>query len=162
MKRRPPARAPAATRTPRGHTRATAATRPDASRRLKLARLLTGTDRLAALLAPLHVHAIQAAGGSSSILLQFEPHGARLHATSAHGVERLPADGWPQTDAETRVVERVLRHRRPAPLPADRLPGLSATLRTDLVLLVPLVRLRRTGGHAGHRPAARRDRRRHD
>ncbi len=77
-------------------------------RETSLFQALTATDRLSDLLPVLHHHAVSAVGGRSSILFQFARGGDTLQATSAFGVDHLPAD----------------------PLPAERLPD--ALLRDDI------------------------------
>jgi PAS domain S-box-containing protein len=121
-------------------------TRRRGSRFATLARLLTGTDRLAALLPSFHQHAVDAAAGSRSVLLQFDPRTTRLRATSAYGLDALPVDPWPQTPAETRLLDLTLREGRPLLFPADQIPGLWSMLRTDGILLVPLLRLQERVG----------------
>lgn len=116
------------------------------SRFAQLARLLTGTDRLAMLLPSFHQHAVEAGGGSCSVLLQFDPRTSRLRATSAYGLDHLPAGPWPQTAEEGRLLDLAFRDGRPVVLPADRLPGLGPSLRTDGILIVPLLRLQEPVG----------------
>jgi len=111
------------------------------SRFAALARLLTSTDRLAMILPSFHQHAVEASGGSCSVLFQAEPGSGRLYATTAFAVDELPQDFWPQTPRETALLERVMRTGRPEPVPAADAPGLASTLRTESLLLVPLSRL---------------------
>lgn len=64
-------------------------------REASLFQALTATDRLSDLLPVLHHHAVSAVDGRSSILFQFARNGDTLQATSAFGVDHLPADPWP-------------------------------------------------------------------
>ena len=138
MKQRHPvgARRPAAPSSPAGP-------RDDhgGNRFITLARLLTTTDRLATLLPAFHQHAVEAVEGTCSVLLQFEPRGGRLYATSAFAVDHLPADPWPQTPEEAQLLERLMGEERAVSIASDRAPGLATTLQTDGILLVPLIRL---------------------
>ena len=65
------------------------------ARDASLFQALTATDRLSDLLPVLHHHAIDAIQGRGSILFQFSRSGEALRATSAFGVDQLPADPWP-------------------------------------------------------------------
>jgi two-component system NtrC family sensor kinase len=64
-------------------------------REASLFQALTATDRLSDLLPVLHHHAVSAVEGRSSILFQFSRAGDTLQATSAFGVDHLPADPLP-------------------------------------------------------------------
>ena len=122
------------------------ALRQRGSRFAALARLLTGTDRLATLLPSFHQHAVEAAGGSCSVLLQFDPRTTRLRATSAYGLDDLPIGPWPDSPAETRLLDLTFREARPVLLTADQIPALRSVLRTEAVMLAPLLRLQERVG----------------
>jgi signal transduction histidine kinase len=62
------------------------------SREASLFQALTATDRLSDLLPVLHHQAVSAVRGRSSILFQFARSGDTLRATSAFGIDRLPAE----------------------------------------------------------------------
>lgn len=66
-----------------------------ALREATLVQALATTDQLAELLPVLHYRAVAAVGGRSSVVFQFDRGGEWLRATSAFGIERLPADPWP-------------------------------------------------------------------
>jgi PAS domain S-box-containing protein len=123
-----------------------AGTRHRGSRFGSLARLLTGTDRLAALLPQLHQHGVEACGGSCSVLFQVDPRTNRLHATSAYGLDHLPTDAWPHSREEHCLLDLTFRQRRPVAFTADRLPELAAALHTEGLLIVPLLRLQEPVG----------------
>jgi PAS domain S-box-containing protein len=129
-----------------GRVSANGATRQHGSRFASLARLLTGTDRLATLLPSFHQHAVEAAGGSCSVLLQFDPRTNRLRATSAYGLDDLPIEPWPDSPAETRLLDLTFREARPVLVNADQLPALQSVLRTEAVMLAPLLRLQERVG----------------
>jgi PAS domain S-box-containing protein len=78
-------------------------------REASLFQALTATDRLSDLLPVLHHHAVSAVEGRSSILFQFARSGDTLQATSAFGVDHLPADPWP---AEM-LPEALFRDEKP-------------------------------------------------
>ena len=125
------------------------AARPRGSRLATLIRLLTSTDRLAALLPSFHQHAVEAAGGSCSVLLQFDPRTTRLCATSTYGLDQLPTGSWPESAAETRLLDLTFAEARPVAFAAHKLPGLQSVLRTEGLLLVPLLRLQERVGLLG-------------
>jgi PAS domain S-box-containing protein len=60
-----------------------------------LLQALTATERLSDLLPVLHHHAVSAIRGRSSILFQYNRGKEILRATSAFGVDHLPAGSWP-------------------------------------------------------------------
>ena len=125
------------------------AARQRGHRLANLARLLTSTDRLATLLPAFHQHAVEAAGGSCSVLLQFDPHATRLRATSAYGLEHLPSERWPDSAAETRLLDLIFAEGRPVVFAAHKVPGLQSVLRTAGILLVPLLRRQERVGVLG-------------
>ena len=113
---------------------------------------------MADLLPLLHEHAVEAAGGSCSILFQFDPRGERLQATSAFGVDLLPLDPWPADPREARVPEIALVETQPLFLPDLRnsAPRLAQYLGTPAAVLAPLLQLQERLGvlAIGCRPPA--------
>jgi PAS domain S-box-containing protein len=103
-----------------------------------LLQALTRTDRLGDLLPLLHQQAIEAVGGRSSIVFQFDPSGAWLQATSAHSVDRLPTEPWLATSG---LVPQAL-YRGDGPVyvadVARSIQGVAEYLGTPAALLVPL------------------------
>ena len=67
---------------------------PRPVREATLLQALASTDRLSDLLPLLHQHAVEAIGGRTSIVFQFDPTGEWLQATSAFGIDRLPTEPW--------------------------------------------------------------------
>lgn len=112
---------------------------PPRNRFVTLARLLTGTDRLARLLPLLHEHAVAATRGSCSLLLQCESRTTRLRATSCFGLEQLPTDAWPRSAAEHRLLELTLKEGRPLLFGGSQLPDLKSLLGTEPMIVAPLL-----------------------
>ncbi len=103
-----------------------------------LLRALARTDRLSDLLPILHQHAVDAVQGRSSILFQFDPTGEWLQATSAHGIDRLPADPWLSNGGL--VPHALFRDGEPIFVPdlARSVRGVAECLGTSSAVLVPL------------------------
>ncbi len=109
-----------------------------------LLQALTATDRLGDLLPVLHHEAVSAVEGHSSILYQFSRSGDALRATSAFGVDHLPADPWPARQ----VPEALFPDGRPvffADLPGV-LRGVSECLDSTSAILVPLAQVQESLG----------------
>lgn len=109
------------------------------SREAGLFQALTATDRLSDLLPVLHHHAVSAVGGRSSILFQLNRGGDALEATSASGVDRLPADPWAR-----RTLPPALFHTgQPLFVPdfAGALPTVAECTGTAAAVLVPLTHI---------------------
>jgi PAS domain S-box-containing protein len=125
-----------------------AAERRPVARFAAVAQALTGSDRMAELLPLLHQHAVEAAGGSCSILFQFDPGGKRLRATSAFGVDALPLDPWPADPADARVPDIALGEKQPLVLAdvGSSAPHLAGCLGTPAAVIVPLLRLQERMG----------------
>ena len=104
--------------------------------------LMARTSRLIDLLPHLHQHAIDATGGSCSLLFEHNPRDGVLQATSGFGLESLRTDPWLPEDTEAAVVTEAFV-RGTATLVNDidsQMPDLAGRLDTHTVLLVPLVR----------------------
>lgn len=96
---------------------------------------------MADLLPQLHQHAIEAAGGTCSVLLQFNPRTSYLQATSGFGLDRLPTDPWMAEPVEAAAADAALRQDEPvviAELPRA-LPALGERLGTPHAVMLPLV-----------------------
>ncbi|HYM22120.1 MAG TPA: ATP-binding protein [Vicinamibacterales bacterium] len=88
------------------------------------------------LLPHLHQYALDATGGCSSLLFQFNPRNATLQATSGVGVDALPTGQWDPAGLLPAAA------REPT-LVADarvKIPDLAARLQASAALLLPLVR----------------------
>ena len=93
-----------------------------------LVSLITRAARATDLLPTLHARALQATGGSCSILFVADGPGGRLQATSAHGLETMPIGPWTPGAAEQRLFERIFAERTPALVDATETPDLSSRL----------------------------------
>jgi PAS domain S-box-containing protein len=104
--------------------------------------LLAHAARLTDLLPSLHQHALDATGGSCSLLFEMNPRNGILHATSAFGLEALRADPWtPAPGESTLVAQAFSRNTSLLVVDADRqMPDLAERIGRDALLLVPLVR----------------------
>ena len=116
------------------------------NRLLTLLRLLTETDRPAQLLPSLHEHAVTSVGGSCSILFQRQSRTTRFRAISCYGLDQPPTDEWPQSAAEHGLLELMLKEERPRQFGGDHLPHLKAMLRTDSIVIAPMVQWREPVG----------------
>ena len=106
-----------------------------------LVSLLAGTSRLIDALPQLHQYAIDATGGSCSLLFEYNPRNGVMQATSGYGLEALQADPWIPDPGEAMLVNGAFG-RRTATLVADanrQAPDLASRLGTRSALLVPLV-----------------------
>src|SRR5258708_6038932 len=100
--------------------------------------MLARTDLPSELLPILQQQAVQAAGGRSSILFQFDQTGRWLQATSAYAIDDLPAEPWLASDG---LVPSALFPDGGPLFVADlarSIRGLATHLGTPSVLLVPL------------------------
>jgi len=102
--------------------------------------LLAHTTRPSDLLPPLHQHAIEVTGGSSTLLFQYNPRNGMLQATSAFRLDELRTDPWQPSRAEAALVDHAFERRMPVFVTdADRLmPDLASRLNTRSALLLPL------------------------
>jgi PAS domain S-box-containing protein len=104
--------------------------------------LLARTPRLIDLLPQLHQRAIEATGGSCSLLFEHNPRDGVLQATSGFGLDELRTDPWTPGDEESTLVSDAFRRGTPTLVSdADRqMPDLAARLGTAAALLLPLRR----------------------
>ena len=106
-----------------------------------LVSLLAGTSRLIDALPQLHQYAIDATGGSCSLLFEHNPRNGVMQATSGYGLDALQADPWIPGPGEAMLVNGAFgRHAATLVADADRqAPDLASRLGTCSALLVPLV-----------------------
>ena len=103
--------------------------------------LLAQTSRASDVLPHLHQHALDATGGVCSLLFRHNPRNGLLQATSAFGLDALPADPWLPDPAEAALLAGAFERCTPTWV-ADamrEMPDLAARLGTGAALLVPLV-----------------------
>jgi C4-dicarboxylate-specific signal transduction histidine kinase len=103
-----------------------------------LARAVRPTD----VLPHLHQHALDATGGTCSLLFEFDPGSGVMQATSGFGLEELATDPWRPEPPEHALVTDGFARRAPT-LVADlarQMPDLHSRLGTPGALLLPLVR----------------------
>ncbi len=97
-------------------------------------------EPMASLLSEIHEHAVRAAGGVSSALVELNPRTGQLTPTSASGLDRL--DPVPCLDSanERVLVDRAFDEGRPLRLPeaGTEAPSLRALLGTPAAVIVPL------------------------
>src|SRR5579872_1648048 len=91
------------------------------------------------LLPHLHQYALDATGGSSSLLFQYNPRNGTLQATSGVGVDALPTGSW-DPDALPAVLKAASREPSLVADARARMPDLADQLQASAVLLLPLVR----------------------
>ena len=106
-----------------------------------LLQALSATDRLGDLLPLLHQHAVDAIGGRTTIVFQFDPSGEWLQATSAFGIDQLPTEPWLASGGL--VPHPLFRDARPifvADL-ARSVKGVAEYLDTPSAVLVPLAHM---------------------
>ena len=113
-----------------------------------LVSLLAGASRLTDLLPYLHQHALDATGGSCSLLFEFNPRSGVLQATSGFGLDELRTDPWGAGSAESDLVNAAFARVAPTLVSdaAGQLPELAARLGTGSALLLPLVQQERRVG----------------
>jgi signal transduction histidine kinase len=107
-----------------------------------LVSLLAQTSRLIDLLPHLHQQAIDAIGGSRSLLFEYNPGTNVLQATSGFALEELRTDAWTPGPQESALVSAAFSRRTPTLVAdADRqMPDLSARLGSATALLLPLMK----------------------
>jgi PAS domain S-box-containing protein len=94
------------------------------------------------LLPHLHQYAVDATGGTRSILFRHNPRNGVLQATSGFALDALRTEPWAPGAEESSLVARLFERREPA-LVADltrQMPDLADRLGTRTALLLPLVR----------------------
>jgi PAS domain S-box-containing protein len=111
------------------------------ARQATLLRALSTTDPLSKLLPLLHQDAVDALGGRTSILFEFDRAGEWLQATSALGVERLPTEPWLASGGL--VPHQLFRDGRPMFVSdlARSVRGVADSLGTPSAVLVPLAHM---------------------
>src|SRR5580765_840447 len=72
-----------------------------------LLKLIAHSTSLAELLPQLHQHALDAAHGRCSLLFEHDVHSGALHATSAYGLDALPAEPWLPTEADAQILSNT-------------------------------------------------------
>jgi signal transduction histidine kinase len=113
-----------------------------------LASLLAHTTRPNDVLPHLHQHALDATGGSCSLLFQMNPRNGMLQATSGFALDSLRTDPWIPGPEEAAYVSELFDRRAPAVVAdaARQTPDLAARLNMPAAVLVPLVRQREQVG----------------
>src|SRR5580765_5681174 len=107
-----------------------------------LTTLLASAARPIDVLPHLHRYAIDATGGTCSLLFEHNPRSGSMQATSAYALDELRVDPWLPGPAEAAIVAQAFA-RGEAMLVSDlarQMPELSARLRTPFALLLPLTR----------------------
>src|SRR5262245_22700172 len=101
---------------------------------------LAHTPRLTELLPPLHEYALEATGGSCSVLFELNPGDGAWHATSGFGLDELGSEPWTPEDAQRRLLDDIFRRHGPM-LVTDHgreMPDLVLRLGAPATLLIPL------------------------
>jgi PAS domain S-box-containing protein len=107
-----------------------------------LASLLAHSTTPNELLPHLHQYALDATGGSCSLLFQHNPRTGGLQATSGFGLDALKSDPWLPGSEEAAVVADAFARRTPT-LVVDTVrqtPDLALRLNTPAALVLPLIR----------------------
>jgi len=107
-----------------------------------LASLLAHSTTPNDLLPHMHQRALDATGGSCSLLFRHNPRNGILQPTSGFGLEALRADPWVPAPDEAALVVNVFTHGAPVLVTDTYLqtPDLAGRLNTRAALLLPLVR----------------------
>lgn len=103
----------------------------------RLARAVARQERMSDLLPELHQQAVRAAGGSTSVLLRFNPRSSDLIPSSAFGLDHLDYEPWMTTDEARAAAERVWKEA--APLIVSDVPELAERLSSRAAMLVPIL-----------------------
>ena len=113
-----------------------------------LVSLLARATRLTDLLPPLHERALEATGGSCSLLFETNPRTGVMQATSAFGLDTLRTDPWMPGPGESDLVSDAFsRTAATLIVDADRqMPNLAERIGTSTALLLPLARGRERVG----------------
>ncbi|MGE0703318.1 MAG: histidine kinase dimerization/phospho-acceptor domain-containing protein, partial [Vicinamibacterales bacterium] len=115
--------------------------------RVSIVSLLARTERLTDVLPTLHQRALDASGGSRSLLFEITPHGSRLQATSGFALETLEGGPWMPGAEERRLAEDVfVRGALFIENATEKAPDLGARLGTPSVCLIPLATTARRCG----------------
>ena len=102
--------------------------------------LLVHAGRINEVLPQLHQQAIEATGGSCTLLFEQNPRNGALQATSGFGLDALPTEPLLAGPDETALINEAFARRTPTLVPdADRqAPELASRLGTRAALLMPL------------------------
>jgi len=102
--------------------------------------LVARTPKLVDLLPRLHQYALDASGGSCSLLFEFNPRNGVLQATSGFGLDELCTDAWAPAPTEHALVNEAFSRRTPTLVPdlARQMPDLAGRLGVPAGLLIPL------------------------
>jgi signal transduction histidine kinase len=112
-----------------------------------LVSLLARTLRPADVLAQLHRRAVEACGGSCSVLFEHNPRNGVLQATSGYGLEELRTEPWAPEGAEAQLVVNTFVRGTPTLVAADaQMPDLADRLGVPTALLLPLAQGERRVG----------------
>jgi signal transduction histidine kinase len=101
---------------------------------------LAQTPRLTELLPPLHEYALEATGGSCSVLFELNPGDGAWYATSGFGLDELGPNPWTPLDPQQSLLDDMFRQHAPV-LVTDHgreMPDLVLRLGAPATLLIPL------------------------
>jgi hypothetical protein len=103
---------------------------------------LARADALGDLLSGLHQYALDATGGSASLLFEHNPRNGALQATSGFGLDALPTEPWIPDGPESTLLKNLFVGRRPVVVddPERQMPDLAGRLQGRGLLLIPLLR----------------------
>jgi PAS domain S-box-containing protein len=106
-----------------------------------LVSLLARYKRRLDLLPHLHRRAVQATGGTCSLLFEYNPRDGVLQATSGYGLDELRINPWTPQPEEAAIVGSSFAHAAPTFIEDadDRMPDLSDRLAARAALLLPLM-----------------------
>src|SRR5437899_914338 len=132
------------TRRPARTVQGVAADKPTGARTVTppVLSLLVHSARINDVLPHLHQEAIEATGGSCTLLFEQSPRNGALQATSGFGLDALPTEPLVAGADETALINDAFTRRAPTLIPdADRqLPELATRLGARAALLMPLAR----------------------
>jgi len=112
----------------------------DLARLARLARLVVLREQMADLLAEIHEHAVEAAGGVASALLVLNPRTGQLLPASASGLDHLEPGPCLDEPDERALVERAFHEGQPLVVPdaQGQAPSLADLLGMTAAILIPL------------------------
>src|SRR5947209_2305224 len=132
------------TRRPARTVQGVAADKPTGARTVTppVLSLLVHSARINDVLPHLHQEAIEATGGSCTLLFEQNPRNGALQATSGFGLDALPTEPLVAGADETALINDAFTRRTPTLVPdADRqMPELATRLGARAALLMPLAR----------------------
>jgi C4-dicarboxylate-specific signal transduction histidine kinase len=113
-----------------------------------LVSLLARTPRAVDLLAQLHRRAVEACGGTCSLLFEHNPRNGVLQATSGSGLDELRMDPWTPEGGEAQLVAAAFARGVPTLVASTdaQMPDLAERLGVSTALLLPLVQGDRRAG----------------